>query len=342
MMDCDTTGIEPELALIKYKHLVGGGNIKMINGTVPEALTQLGYQHDEQQGILAYLDQHETIEGAPFLKPEDLPVFDCAFPPKNGARVIHYMGHLKMMSHVQPFISGGISKTVNVPHDITVEDIMDVYITAWKLGVKAVAIYRDGSKQVQPLTTSAGKTSEEPVEQEFRPVRRPLPDERLAMTKKFSIAGHKGYVTVGMYEDGTPGELFIVMSKEGSTISGLMDGFATAISLALQYGVPLEVLVNKFSHMRFEPAGFTGDKDIPIAKSILDYIFRWLALKFMRPEDRPSVLPPAPKSLTNNGDILTLNWNAMPKRSSSFSKTNAGFFRNRPMHRPVASVGQLW
>ena len=297
MMDCDTTGIEPELALIKYKHLAGGGNIKMINGTVPEALAHLGYSADEQQRILDYLNKRETIEGAPHLKDEHLPVFDCAFPPKNGQRVIHYMGHLNMMAAVQPFISGGISKTVNVPNSITPEEITDIYIEAWKMGVKAVAIYRDGSKQMQPLTTSSNEEKEE----EFHPVRRRLPDERQAITKKFSVAGHDGYVTVGMYEDGAPGELFIVMSKEGSTISGLMDGFATAVSMALQYGVPLEVLVNKFAHMRFEPSGFTGDRDIPMAKSILDYIFRWLAMKFMNPEDRPNVLTPEHPSLNGNG-----------------------------------------
>ncbi|PID58065.1 ribonucleoside-diphosphate reductase, adenosylcobalamin-dependent [candidate division KSB3 bacterium] len=311
MMDCDTTGIEPELALIKYKHLAGGGNIKMVNTTVSEALNCLGYRENEQQAILQYLETHDTIEGAPFLKDQDLAVFDCAFAPKQGKRVIHYLGHLKMMAAVQPFLSGGISKTVNVPNTITVDEITDVYMTAWKLGVKAVAIYRDGSKQLQPLTTDEKKKKQSAQEHttqaqeddnvEFRPARRRLPEERHAMTKKFSIAGHEGYVTVGMYADGTPGEVFIVMSKEGSTISGLMDGFATAISMALQYGVPLEVLVNKFTHMRFEPSGFTGDKNIPIAKSILDYIFRWIALKFLNPEDRPSVLPQDEKSLAVNG-----------------------------------------
>ncbi len=301
MMDCDTTGIEPELALIKYKHLAGGGNIKMINNTVPEALNRLGYCNEEQQAILKYLETHDTVEGAPFLKDRDLAVFDCAFPPKNGKRVIQYMGHLKMMAAAQPFLSGGISKTVNVPHEITVDEIIDVYMTAWKLGVKAVAIYRDGSKQVQPLTTGTKKEKEKLQKEGFRPDRRRLPEERQAMTKKFSIAGHDGYVTVGMYEDGSPGEVFIVMSKEGSTISGLMDGFATAVSMSLQYGVPLEVLVNKFAHMRFEPSGFTGDKNIPIAKSILDYIFRWLALKFLQPGERPNVLPIDSKPLATNG-----------------------------------------
>jgi ribonucleoside-diphosphate reductase alpha chain len=228
-------------------------------------------------------------------------VFDCAFPPANGKRVIHYMGHLKMMAAVQPFISGAISKTVNVPSTITAAEIEDIYFTAWRLGLKSVAIYRDGSKQVQPLTTRSKKQKEE-EEPEFHPVRRRLPNERQAITHKFSISGHEGYVTVGMYEDGSPGELFLVMSKEGSAISGLMDGFATAISLALQYGVPLEVLVNKFAHTRFEPSGFTGNKEIPMAKSILDYIFRWMALKFMKPEDRPNVLTPESKPLNGNHD----------------------------------------
>ncbi len=303
MMDCDTTGIEPELALIKYKHLAGGGNLKMINRMVPRALNSLGYSDEEQQEILEYLDTHGTVEGAPFLKEHDLPVFDCAFQPTNGTRVIQYMGHLKMMAAAQPFISGGISKTINVPHSITADEIMDIYMTAWRMGIKAVAIYRDGSKVVQPLTTSKEKKEEKggETDEEFRVVRRRMPEERQAITKKFSIAGHDGYVTVGMYEDGSPGELFIVMSKEGSTISGLMDGFATSVSMALQYGVPLEVLVNKFAHTRFEPSGFTGDKDIPLAKSILDYIFRWLALKFLKPEDRPNVLTANPKSLGTNG-----------------------------------------
>ena len=340
MMDCDTTGIEPELALIKYKHLAGGGSLKMINGTVPEALARLGYADDEQQAILAHLEQRDTIENAPFLKRADWPVFDCAFPPKNGQRVIHYMGHLKMMAAVQPFISGGISKTVNVPHSATVEEIIDAYVTAWKLGLKAVAIYRDGSKRMQPLTTSTtqGKPKPETIV-EFKPVRRRLPDEREAMTKKFSVAGHKGYVTVGMYEDGAPGELFIVMSKEGSTISGLMDGFATAISLALQYGVPLHVLVNKFAHMRFEPAGFTGDKDIPIAKSILDYIFRWLALKFLTQADRPNVLSDAP-TLTQNGHAeAAQEWQA--QTSSRVAEAEQRVFQEQADAPPCSVCGAI-
>lgn len=295
MMDCDTTGIEPELALIKYKHLAGGGTLKMINGTVPEALEHLGYTEEQQREMLAYLETHDTIEGAPHLRDEDVAVFDCAFPPKNGQRVIHYMGHLNMMAAVQPFISGAISKTINVPNAITPEEILNVYMTAWTMGLKAIAIYRDGSKQMQPLTTSIKKAEKD--QEELQPVRRRLPDERQAITHKFSVGGHEGYVTVGMYEDGTPGELFLTMSKEGSTISGMMDGFATAVSLALQHGVPLEIFVNKFAHTRFEPSGFTNNPDIRMAKSILDYIFRWLALKFLKPEDQPNVLPAAQKSL---------------------------------------------
>jgi ribonucleoside-diphosphate reductase alpha chain len=296
-MDCDTTGIEPELALVKYKHLAGGGTLKMINGTVPQALHHLGYSDEEQQAILKYIEINDTIEGAPALKEDDLAVFDCAFPPRNGKRVIQYDGHIKMMAAVQPFISGAISKTINVPNSITPEEIAQIYTTAWELGLKAIAIYRDGSKQMQPLTTSDNKKEEKA---EYKPVRHPLPDERQSITHKFSVGGHKGYVTVGMYEDGTPGELFLVMSKEGSTISGMMDGFATAISMALQYGVPLEVLVNKFAHSRFEPSGFTNNPQIRMAKSILDYIFRWLALKFLNPEDRPSIVDQSPPSLNGH------------------------------------------
>lgn len=310
MMDCDTTGIEPELALIKYKHLAGGGNIKIINNTVQQALQHLGYSDEQQQRILEYLRTEETIEGAPGLRPDDAAVFDCAFAPKNGKRVIHYMGHLKMMAAVQPFISGGISKTVNVPHSISPAEILDIYLKAWKMGIKAVAIYRDGSKQMQPLTTSEKKEKQE----EFRPVRRRLPNERQAMTHKFSVGGHEGYVTVGLYEDGSPGEVFIVMSKEGSTISGLMDGLATSVSLALQYGVPLEVLINKFAHTRFEPSGFTGNRDIPMAKSILDYIFRWLAIKFLKPEDRPSVLP-LPRPALNGSDHAEAEQDELPQET---------------------------
>jgi ribonucleoside-diphosphate reductase alpha chain len=293
MMDCDTTGIEPDIALIKYKKLVGGGMLKIVNQTVPLALEKMGYPQTQSQDIIAYLDKHETIEGAPHLKPEHLPVFDCAFKPAKGQRSIQWMGHLKMMGATQPFLSGAISKTVNMPADATVEDIEKAYLEAWKLGLKAVAVYRDGCKRTQPLNTSKDKVKDtravaavEPaVPVEPKAVRRRLPDERRSITHKFSIGGHEGYMTVGMYEDGTPGELFCVMAKEGSVVSGLMDSFATSLSLALQYGVPLQVLVDKFSHTRFEPSGFTGNPAIPIAKSITDYIFRWLALKFLPSEE---------------------------------------------------------
>jgi ribonucleoside-diphosphate reductase alpha chain len=282
MMDCDTTGVEPDIALVKYKKLVGGGLLKIVNHTVPRALKRLGYDVKQIQEIMEYIEEHETIEGAPHLKDDDLPVFDCAFKPANGSRSIQYMGHLRMMGAVQPFISGAISKTINMPSDVTVDEIIQAYMEGWKLGVKAVAVYRDGSKRTQPLNTSKdeGKASKAEVK-ESRPLRRKLPDERKSYTHKFDIAGHEGYITAGMYEDGAPGEIFIVMSKEGSTISGLMDSFATAISIALQYGVPLKALVDKFSHMRFEPSGFTKNPNIPIAKSIMDYIFRWLATKFL-------------------------------------------------------------
>jgi ribonucleoside-diphosphate reductase alpha chain len=284
MMDCDTTGVEPDIALIKYKKLVGGGLLKIVNNTVPRALKRLGYDAKQIEEIYDYIKEHETIEGAPHVRDEDLAVFDCAFKPKNGSRTIHFMGHVRMMGAVQPFISGAISKTINMPTDTTVDEIMQAYMESWKLGLKAVAIYRDGSKRTQPLNTSKDKEAKKTAtaeSKESRPLRRKLPDERRSITHKFDIAGHEGYITAGMYEDGQPGEIFITMSKEGSTISGLMDSFATAISMALQYGVPLRVLVDKFSHMRFEPSGFTKNPDIPMAKSIMDYIFRWLATKFL-------------------------------------------------------------
>lgn len=296
MMDCDTTGIEPDIALIKYKKLVGGGMLKIVNNTVPPALSNLGYSDEEKKAILAHLEKEETIEGAPGLRPEHISVFDCAFKATKGTRSIHWLGHVKMMAACQPFLSGAISKTVNLPTDATPEDIEQAYMESWKLGLKAVAIYRDGCKRSQPLNTSkdakSSKVAETIAQAAAVPptaVRRKLPDERAAITHKFSIGGHEGYLTVGMYEDGTPGELFVVMAKEGSVVSGLMDSFATAISLALQYGVPLQVLVDKFSHTRFEPSGYTGNRDIPIAKSITDYLFRWLALKFLdtpAPADR--------------------------------------------------------
>jgi ribonucleoside-diphosphate reductase alpha chain len=292
MMDCDTTGIEPDIALVKYKKLVGGGVMKIVNQSVPRTLQRLGYEAAEVEEIIRYIDEKEMIEGAPHLKDEHVAIFDCAFPPRDGQRSIHYMGHIKMMAAVQPFLSGAISKTVNMPTDATPDDIANAYLESWKLGLKAVAVYRDGCKRSQPLSTSkeeakgatAAAAAAAAMAAEARPARRKLPDERTAITHKFSIAGHEGYITVGMYEDGKPGEIFLVMAKEGSTISGLMDAFATSISMALQYGVPLEALVEKFSHVRFEPSGFTKNPEIPYAKSITDYIFRWLASKFLSAE----------------------------------------------------------
>ncbi|MFH1529699.1 MAG: vitamin B12-dependent ribonucleotide reductase [Pseudomonadota bacterium] len=286
MMDCDTTGVEPDIALVKFKKLVGGGLMKIVNGTVPKSLGRLGYNAEQVQEILDYIENTGTIEGAPYLEEDHLPIFDCAFAPANGDRFIHYMGHIKMLAAVQRFISGAISKTVNVPRNTSVEEIQNTYLESWKLGLKAVAVYRDGSKGVQVLSTSKDDTSAKATavsggEVGKRPARTKLPDERVAVTHKFSISGHEGYITVGMYVDGTPGEIFIVMAKQGSTVSGLMDAYATSISLALQYGVPLHVLVDKFTHQRFEPSGFTTNPDIPIAKSIVDYIFRWLSAKFI-------------------------------------------------------------
>lgn len=291
-MDCDTTGVEPDIALVKYKKLVGGGMLKMVNQSVPRALENLGYDESQAQEILNYISEHDTIEGVSGLKEEHLAIFDCAFRPLKGKRSIHYSGHVRMMGAVQPFVSGAISKTVNLPEAATVEDIFQTYVDAWHLGLKAIAIYRDNSKRSQPLATKKD-SHEERREGEGAKLsevtRRHLPSERQAITHKFSIANHEGYITVGLYEDGTPGEIFLVMAKEGSTLSGIMDAFATSISLALQYGVPLSALVQKFSHMRFEPSGLTNNKQIPFAKSIFDYIFRWLALKFLSPEEQTAV-----------------------------------------------------
>ena len=300
MMDCDTTGVEPDIALVKYKKLVGGGLMKIVNQTVPMALRKLGYSQPQIDAIVDYIDKNETIEGAPGLKESHLAVFDCAFKAAKGRRSIQYMGHIKMMGATQPFISGAISKTVNVPKDASVDEIMQAYVQSWKLGAKAISIYRDGSKRTQPLNTSKDKEaaadsargadgargfSRADVAAMARtPVRRRLPDERKAITHKFDIAGHEGYITVGLFEDGQPGEIFLVMAKEGSTISGFADAFAQAISYALQYGVPLQALVDKFSHVRFEPSGMTRNPEIRFAKSIVDYIFRWLATKFLSTE----------------------------------------------------------
>ena len=286
MMDCDTTGVEPDIALVKYKKLVGGGLMKIVNQTVPMALEKLGYDESAVKDIVEYIDEQETIEGAPHLAEEHLPVFDCAFKPANGQRSIQYMGHIKMIGATQPFISGAISKTINVPKEATVDQIEQAYIDAWRLGTKAVSIYRDSSKRTQPLNTSKElrAVTQSAVAEAAQPVRRKLPDERQALTHKFDIAGHEGYITVGLFEDGVPGEIFLVMAKEGSTISGFADAFAQAVSYALQYGVPLQVLVDKFSHVRFEPSGLTKNPDVRLAKSIVDYIFRWMATKFLSTE----------------------------------------------------------
>ena len=286
MMDCDTTGVEPDIALVKYKKLVGGGLMRIVNQTVSMALDRLGYSDEHVKEIVEYVDEHEMIEGAPHLAPDHLAVFDCAFKPANGQRSIQYMGHVKMIGATQPFISGAISKTINVPKEATIEQIEQAYVDAWRLGTKAVSIYRDASKRTQPLNTSSGSSVETSpaVKEMSQPVRHKLPDERDAITHKFDIAGHEGYITVGLFEDGSPGEIFLVMAKEGSTISGFADAFAQAVSYALQYGVPLQVLVDKFSHVRFEPSGLTKNPDVRLAKSIVDYIFRWLATKFLSPE----------------------------------------------------------
>jgi len=291
MMDCDTTGVEPDIALVKYKKLVGGGVMKIVNNTVPSALAKLGYDASQIDAIVSFIDEHETIEGAPGLEDEHLAVFDCAFTPLNGTRSIHYRGHILMMGAVQPFISGAISKTVNMPNEATPEEIMAAYILAWKSGVKALAIYRDGSKRTQPLST--GK-SETPAAQlaaaaSAHPARRRMPDTREAITHHFSIAGHDGYITAGKYEDGSPGEVFIKMAKQGSTVAGLVDSLAICVSMALQHGVPLEILVDKLSHTRFEPAGFTPNPEIPMAKSIVDYVVRWLGSKFLTEEQKREV-----------------------------------------------------
>jgi len=283
MMDCDTTGVEPDLSLVKYKKLVGGGLLKIVNGTVPMALRRLGYAEDAIQRILAWVNEHETIEGAPDLEIRHLPVFDCAFRAPNGARSIQWMGHVRMMGAVQPFLSGAISKTVNLPEDASVDDITQAYVEGWKLGLKSLAVYRDASKRTQPL--NAGRDAAKVVSLDAaRPVRHKLDDERKAITHKFSIAGHEGYLTVGLYDDGQPGEIFLRVAKEGSTVSGLMDTIATMTSIALQYGVPLKALVDKFSHTRFEPSGFTNNPEIPIAKSVTDYVFRYLGNRFLKGE----------------------------------------------------------
>ena len=318
MMDCDTTGIEPDIALVKYKQLAGGGMLKIVNRAVPMALDSLGYDHPAVEAISDYIDKNDTIEGAPHLKDEHLSVFDCAFKPQNGIRSIAWRAHVSMMSAAQPFLSGAISKTVNMPADTTPAEIAEAYMWGWELGLKALAIYRDGSKQSQPLSTSTEGDKADAAKNAARPRRKRLPDTRQSLTHKFNLSGHEGYITVGLYEDGAPGEVFITMAKEGSTIGGLMDCFGTAISMSLQYGVPLEVLVNKFSYTRFEPMGHTTNPDIRIAKSLVDYIFRWLGIQFMNgyreaqglpslEPKREQVIESAPETETESATMAKLD-----------------------------------
>ena len=364
MMDCDTTGVEPDIALVKYKKLVGGGMMKIVNTTVPMALRKLGYTASQVTDIIAHIDSRETIEGAPHLLDRDLAVFDCAFKAANGERSIHYMGHIKMMGATQPFISGAISKTVNVPKEATVEEIEQAYLESWRLGAKAISIYRDGSKRTQPLNTSKdASATAKPMDTKAAieaavaaavasrtPVRRKLPDERHALTHKFDIAGHEGYVTVGLFEDGMPGEIFLVMAKEGSTISGFADAFAQAISYALQYGVPLQALVDKFSHVRFEPSGMTKNPDVRFAKSIVDYIFRWMASKFLSPEaqyvagvnNRDDV---ADASSTGNGHVelpkVVVPAPAPPKPVAATRTSSFAAMQNQEDAPPCSTCGSI-
>ncbi len=330
MMDCDTTGVEPDIALVKYKKMVGGGFVKLANNTIGPALQRLGYSDEQVSEILSHIEDDGTIEGAPYITEQDLKVFDCAFKALNGTRYIHHMGHIKMMAAVQPFLSGAISKTVNMPHDSTPEDISNVYMQAWKLGLKSIAIYRDGSKRTQPLNT--GDSDGAPTEDSTTMHRRRLPDERHAVTHKFSIAGHEGYITVGEYDDGTPGEIFVRMAKEGSVVSGLMDSFATSISIGLQSGVPLKTYVNKFSHMRFEPYGFTNNPNIRIAKSISDYIFRWLGQKYLKEE--------VPQDSVGTSDMTDFEKANLSKQLETRAHENTVFLRQADAP-PCLSCGSI-
>jgi len=345
MMDCDTTGVEPDIALVKYKQLAGGGMLKILNRSVSLGLRNLGYSPAQIVEIEKFIGEKDTIEGAPHVKAEHLPVFDCAFTPANGTRSIRWQAHVEMMAAAQPFLSGAISKTVNMPTNSTVDDIAQAYFWGWELGLKAIAIYRDGSKQSQPLSTkSEGQKAEDAAAAAvvekivYKPRRERLPDTRNSVTHKFSISGHEGYINVGLYPDGRPGEVFITMAKEGSTIGGLMDSFGTAISISLQYGVPLEVLVNKFSHTRFEPMGHTTNPDIRIAKSLVDYIFRWLGLTFLegyREEHKAKVdLMATPKSGASSTPLVKVkssltstpvNGNGAELAMQSNGYTNARF-----------------
>lgn len=351
MMDCDTTGIEPDIALVKYKNLVGGGIFKIVNQTVPQALERLGYSQMQIAEIIEFIDEHDTIEGAPGLSDEHLPVFDCAFQPANGIRCISHTGHIRMMAAAQPFISGAISKTVNIPNESTVEEIMEAYTESWKLGLKAVAIYRDGSKRIQPLNTSdLSKNEQETLEAvsisaeeleaaKLTPHRHRLPATRPSLTHKFDVAGHEGYITVGLYENGQPGEVFVSMAKEGSTVGGMMDVFATATSLCLQYGVPLEALVKKFTHQRFEPSGMTTNRNIPFAKSIVDYIFRWLEQSFIddKSENKPKIADVKPAKPTTQKPQS----NAAPEAVKDDASSEPGRAQQTPRTDARGSVGAL-
>jgi ribonucleoside-diphosphate reductase alpha chain len=289
MMDCDTTGVEPDFSLVKSKKLVGGGEITIVNQTVKLALEKLGYSPKEGEEVVAFVDERNTVVGAPYVKKEHYPVFDCAV----GDRAIHYMGHVKMMGAVQPFISGAISKTVNMPEDVSVEDVAELYKDAWKLGVKAIAIYRDNCKVAQPLSKKGQEAIESVTGAAAPPVpltqRRRLPEDRVEVGRKFRVGDYEGYIHVGLYEDGTPGDIFVDIAKEGTTLAGLMNSFMISVSLGLQYGVPLEVYVSKFAHMRFEPSGQTNDQDIRIAKSIVDYVFRWMGKKFLTADQQEEI-----------------------------------------------------
>src|ERR1700723_1356494 len=362
MMDCDTTGVEPDLALVKYKKLVGGGMIKIVNQTVPTALFKLGYDHDQANAIVSYIDATGTIEGAPHIKDDHLAVFDCSFKPAKGTRSIAYMGHLRMMAAAQPFISGAISKTVNLPENASVEDIMEAYLQAWKLGLKAVAVYRDGCKKSQPLSAAGTKTAtsskddprpgiaapQEPEDMNAppRPGPHKLQEERASITHKINIGGHEGYITVGLYPNGEPGELFITMAKEGSTVSGLMDSFALAVSIALQHGVPLKLFCEKFAHTRFEPSGWSGNPDIGYAKSIMDYIFRWLQIRFLTGQQQFLFENLRPKSLpSTSGEAGDLNATTDPSRDpraeTRDTRTESRDTRAGSIHAADALAGMI-
>jgi len=299
MMDCDTTGIEPDFSLVKSKKLVGGGEITIVNGTIKLGLEKLGYAPREVEEVVAFVDERNTVVGAPYVKTEHYPVFDCAI----GERAIHYKGHVKMMGAVQPFISGAISKTVNLPESATVDEVSELLVESWQLGVKAIAIYRDNCKLAQPLSGSKDKSASispllAPAGPGAHPERRRLPDDRVEVGRKFKVGEYEGYIHVGLFEDGTPGDIFVDIAKEGTTLAGLMNSFMISVSLGIQYGVPLEVYVSKFSHMRFEPSGLTNDEDIRVAKSIVDYIFRWMGKKFLSTDqqEEAGILTPEVKA----------------------------------------------